>query len=252
MSQGRAAEQALPELRSGYSWRMVALAPLLLAQGLHVRRRIPRLPEPEGERSGCAGQGRPLRLLITGDSAAAGVGVGHQEQALSGQLVQQLAGDFQVSWRLLAQSGFTTAQIIECLRAAPVERFDVAVISIGVNDVTAGVGVRTWLARQQQLLTLLGERFQVEHVLFSSLPPMHLFPALPQPLRWFLGSRARHFNHAIAQYLQGHGQGELICPDLHGLTTASDGFHPGDASYAAWARRLADVIRARLPDTHSR
>jgi hypothetical protein len=32
----------------------------------------------------------------------------------------------------------------------------------------------------------------------SGLPPMHRFPALPQPLRWYIGSRARDFDRALA------------------------------------------------------
>ncbi len=52
-----------------------ALAPLLLWQGRHVRRVTPRLPEAAGPRAGTTGHGPPLRLLVLGDSAAAGVGV---------------------------------------------------------------------------------------------------------------------------------------------------------------------------------
>ncbi|NIP82235.1 MAG: SGNH/GDSL hydrolase family protein, partial [Gemmatimonadetes bacterium] len=51
-----------------------ALAPILVAQGLFVRWRTTRLPEPPGDREGVTGAGPPLRLLVAGDSAAAGVG----------------------------------------------------------------------------------------------------------------------------------------------------------------------------------
>jgi hypothetical protein len=64
------------------------LAPLLIWQGLHVRKHALVLPEPAGPRSGTLGSGAPLRLLILGDSSAAGVGVAHQSEALSGQLTQ--------------------------------------------------------------------------------------------------------------------------------------------------------------------
>ena len=50
------------------------LSPLLVAQALLTRARLPRLPEPDGERHGVVGEGAPLRLLILGDSSAAGVG----------------------------------------------------------------------------------------------------------------------------------------------------------------------------------
>jgi len=54
---------------------MVVLSPLLVCQGIYVRRVTPKLPEADGPRSGEAGSGALLRLLVLGDSAAAGVGV---------------------------------------------------------------------------------------------------------------------------------------------------------------------------------
>ncbi len=63
------------------SWDMglqLALGPLLLAQGLYVRKTISKLPEPQGDRAGICGSGRELHMLILGDSAAAGVGAASQ------------------------------------------------------------------------------------------------------------------------------------------------------------------------------
>ena len=60
-----------------YEIRTALLAPLIVPQGLWVRATIPLLQEPPGERQGTSGDGPPLRLLILGDSAAAGVGTSH-------------------------------------------------------------------------------------------------------------------------------------------------------------------------------
>ena len=46
----------------------VALGPILLKQGSHVRKTTPVLPEPPGDRQGQMGTGRELRLLAMGDS----------------------------------------------------------------------------------------------------------------------------------------------------------------------------------------
>lgn len=87
-------------------WRqrliLVGLAPLLLAQGRFTRRVTPLLPEPVGPRRGKEGRGPALRLLIAGDSAAAGVGVASQASALSGCLVRELAPAFELTWSLVA------------------------------------------------------------------------------------------------------------------------------------------------------
>jgi hypothetical protein len=90
----------------------IVLGPVLLAQGRHVRRTVRLLPEPEGLREGDSGSGPLLRLLIAGDSAAAGVGAPTQDDALSGHLVSSLAGCLRVQWKLFAYTGATTADLI--------------------------------------------------------------------------------------------------------------------------------------------
>ena len=58
---------------------LAVMSPVLWIQGTYVRKVAQRLPEPPGERSGVVGAGPHLRVLITGDSAAAGVGADTQK-----------------------------------------------------------------------------------------------------------------------------------------------------------------------------
>lgn len=223
----------------------LGLGPLLLLQGLYVRRVTPRLPEPDGPRRGEAGQGAPLRLLIAGDSAAAGVGAQDQSEALAGHLVAALAGHFQLSWALEAKTGNTTAQALAHLESLPAQPFDVVVTSLGVNDLTGGVRLRDWLAQQARLVELLRDKFGARHVFLSALPPMHLFPALPQPLRWYLGTRAARFNQHLGEWAPAQSRCRFLAPEfaLDVAHMASDGFHPGPPAYAQWAKHLASEIR---------
>ncbi|HOQ71567.1 MAG: SGNH/GDSL hydrolase family protein [Smithellaceae bacterium] len=230
------------------SLAIISLAPVLIAQALYVRRVTPRLPEPLGERSGEHGSGPPLKLLIAGDSAAAGVGVSRQSEALSGQLVRALGQNFRVSWKLIARTGHRSKDVLAMLEEIPPEKLDVVVTSIGVNDVTHGTGRQTWIARQEKIIRLLLSKFDSPHVILSGIPPMHLFPALPQPLRWYLGSRAKHFNHALEQSVQGCSRCTFVSIDFPLETTymADDGFHPGTRAYSFWAKHLAGIITAKI------
>lgn len=226
----------------------IILGPLLLAQGLYTRRVTPRLPEAAGERQGVAGIGDALRLLIVGDSAAAGVGALTQCDALSGRLVGRLAADFRVSWKLWAQSGLDSQALLDLLQQHAPEPFDVVLLSIGVNDVTSALSLDQWLIRQRQLMALLCEKCAVQQIVVSPLPPMHLFPALPQPLRWYLGFRARRFNAHLAQLAANVDQCTMLSTPLApeaGLM-ASDGFHPGPMIYSQWADDAAQVIHQRF------
>jgi hypothetical protein len=93
----------------GYEMTLFPLGPVFALQGRYVRRVTPRLPEAPGPRAGTHGAGSELRLLLLGDSAAAGVGAPSQDEALCGRLTSELAQSFRVSWALVARSGATTA-----------------------------------------------------------------------------------------------------------------------------------------------
>ncbi|HLA36615.1 MAG TPA: SGNH/GDSL hydrolase family protein [Rhodocyclaceae bacterium] len=227
----------------------VGLGPLLLLQGRYVKRSIPTLPEPPGERQGWVADypATPLRLLMIGDSAAAGVGARHQAEALSGHLVKALAqASIPLSWRLHAQTGATTAHCLKQLRLATPQPYDVVVVSLGVNDLTTGCSVAHWIEQQAQLTHQLQQRFEARLILLSALPPIHLFPALPQPLRWYLGAQARRYNQALARWAaHRYPDCEYVRADfaLNPQLMAHDGFHPGPALYAQWAQALAEKIR---------
>jgi len=222
----------------------IALFPLLVAQALQVRVRALKLPEAAGPRSGTAGDGPELRLLILGDSSAAGVGAVHQDQALSGQLVKRLAQTNRVIWRLEATTGHTTQDALRRLDGLGSDQFDVAVVALGVNDVTRAVPLEIWLRRQRRLIDRLQQSFGVQRICLSGLPPMGDFPLLPHPLRWILGRQAKRFDRHLRDHVAGLN-GVSITPlafDLSVEHMAEDGFHPGPDVYAAWSEMLSQEI----------
>lgn len=228
------------------------LLPLLVAQAVWVRSRAAFLPEPGGPRNGRAGTGPRLRLLIAGDSAGAGVGAETQDQALSGQLAAALGLRHDVHWRLEATTGHTTRDTIAMLQALPKERFDVAVLSLGVNDVTRLTSRTQWLARRRALHALLRDKFGVRRIVASGVPPMGHFPLLPQPLRWVLGRQAARLDAGLAELAAESGDVVHVPLDLpyEPRFVAADGYHPSPAAYVEWARLLAARI-ADQPRTRS-
>lgn len=193
-----------------------------------------------------AGAGVPLRLLILGDSSAAGVGAPDQSAALSGQLVARLAQVRRLHWRLEAATGRTSAQALALLPDLSLERHDVALVVLGVNDVTRAVSAARWDARVRAIAAGLRDRCGVARVIWSGVPPMGQFPLLPQPLRRVLGAHAARLDAVLAR-LAVEGVIEHLPLDLPPLPEmmASDGFHPAPRAYALWAERLAACITQR-------
>lgn len=223
---------------------LLVLGPVFWGQGKYVRKVTPQLPEPEGPREGVTGKGPILRLLIAGDSAAAGVGVNSQEHALCGQLVQQLSQRFTVKWQLTALTGLDSPGLESMLKTMCPQPIDVVVLSIGVNDVTNLMSPDAWIHWQTRLAQGILSRHSPKLLIHSAVPPMHGFTALPQPLRWFMGNWAKEMNQRLEQSLQGEAR-KLFNWPIHSAVSdglASDGFHPGPIGYAAWATGLSEMI----------
>jgi lysophospholipase L1-like esterase len=234
----------------------LALSPLLVAQALATRARMPRLPEAQGERVGEVGRGPLLRLLIAGDSSAAGVGVDDQRDALAGHLTRTLAseGGLRVRWQLLARSGATTEEYLRLLAQAGPLQADLAVVVLGVNDVVGQVPSHHAVRSREHLTDTLRNAHGVAHVVFAPLPPVHRFPGLPQPLRWVAGADARRHDDAMARWAATRGDVSHvpIGLDLHPHTMADDGFHPGEPVYRACGQALARFIIERGLAGHRR
>lgn len=233
----------------------IALAPLLLWQGRQVRHRALRLPEAAGPRQGVEEpemrfnvENEPLKLLVLGDSSAAGVGVAHQHQALAQPLAANLAHRLArpVAWRLLAQTGHTATDALAHLQASPAEPTDWLLVIVGVNDAVAQTPVPRFVQTLDAIDAWGRAHLGLRHTLHSALPPVDQFPLLPWPLRSVLGRDARQLDTATRRRTSpAAGRHHAPLPSLTGAAKqwmADDGFHPGATAYAAWAQHLAAFI----------
>lgn len=237
----------------------IALAPLLYAQARRLKRTAPALPEPGGPRRGVVGRGAlALRLLVAGDSSAAGVGARTQDEALALPLARKLAARLggRVRWQLVAEAGLTSEGVLHKLMQGQVRAADVAVVICGVNDITKEQGLPFALRKRQLIADWLRAHAGVRDILFPALPEMELFPALPQPLAFYAGQAARRNNRAQARWAAP--QSAVTHVPMDGITHPGlfcpDGFHPAPPLYARVAERLAEAIiavAARQPTAHS-
>ena len=229
----------------------LALGPVLLPQARWVRRNALRLPEAAGPRDGVVGDGDPvLRVLVVGDSSAAGVGLADQAQALALPLAHRLHEHLgaAVGWQLIAQSGIDSADARELVSRATLEAADVLVTVLGVNDVTAQRAAPDYVENLAALWAQVRSRSGARWAVCCGLPPMGLLTAVPQPLRWYLGRYSDAMDAAVRRWTDAHALG--FC-DLRWAADpallAPDGFHPGQALYPQWAQRLADILVAGRP-----
>lgn len=251
----------------------VLLAPVYFHQGRRIKRDTVRLPEPDGERSGLvslhpatddsASDQSTLKLMIVGDSAAAGVGSQTQQEALVGKLIpiltQQLSTYSSFSmldWSLQATTGHTSFDILRRLYVLPPPNkpVDVMLLSVGVNDTTSNVAIDKWKQQIEDIIAIAQRKFGVKELMFMSLPPMADMPAIPAPLNNFVGAKASLLDQILQQVCATHDGVNYMATDFARMIQehsngapidiavmfASDGFHPSSLMYGYWAQQVAE------------
>ena len=217
--------------------------PLLLHQGRKLDRALPRLSPAAGPRAGLIeGSGEPLRLLVFGESTAVGVGVETIEQAVVGRFASILnrRSGRAVAWEAAGLPGATVSQghthILPTLEPQP---RDLVLVLFGANDTLARRHARHFIADMHTLIEGLRARVGSAAIMMSAVPPLGTFPALPQPLRAYMGAWSRWLDLALARVaLPGVHYAPVHIPMVPALF-ASDGFHPSPLGYQRWAETLA-------------
>lgn len=217
----------------------IPLAPVLLVQARYLRRAIPRLPDAARPWIGPRGGERPIRLLVLGDSTAAGVGTDTQDDALPGNLARQFAKHFGrgTEWTALGENGATARDLLErFIDEAASASYDVVFLSIGAND-ALGLRPRRAFSRDvRQLVDRLREASPDAVILVSLMPRFDRFASLLNPLRWNLALHAASLDDGARAAVAGL-RGVFTIPKPPPYTPefwASDGFHPGPSGYREW------------------
>lgn len=225
----------------------VPLAPVLFAQGKRVRRTTPKLPDAALPWTGTIEGPNPLRLLVIGDSTAAGVGVDHQADGLVGSLAAELAvrKGRGIHWQAIGANGATARDLLTTfLEPALAEQHEFVFVSIGAND-ALGLRSRGAFARDiRRLLTALRDRNPDATIVMSSLPAFFRFTLLPEPLRWNLYLHSQSLERAaraVVATIPGAWMSAPPPPYTDGFF-ATDLFHPSASGYRDWARFALDEL----------
>ena len=220
------------------------LLPILLVQGNMVKKQAIQLPEAKGARKGFCGSGEDLSIVFLGDSSACGVGVDHLDDALSGSLLNLIKDEYSCDWSILAKSKIITRDLIKIIQNEADIKVDVAVICIGMNDITAGKHAESWMLELSELRSLLTEKFAAKKIIFSGIPPVRHLKQIPQPLHYVLSLKASVFESALQEFCVSQTNCRFVDIDLpvNEYTMAKDGFHPNKVFYSTWAARIKALL----------
>lgn len=223
---------------------MLAFAPILVPQTVHLRRTVPLLPEPPKPWRGGDGDGDgrdPIRLLVLGDSMAVGVGVDDAAKGLAGQLADALTVHTgrPVRWRARGRNGATARDVIrDFLADALAEPSDVVMISLGANDAMQVRSYRAFRRDIKRIVRAVCAAHPRAIVLVSALPAFDRYGVLPEPLRSALYLHAQSLEVGARRALERIPRAHMTppLPPYPKGFFASDDFHPSAEGYQKWAQ----------------
>ena len=237
---------------------VVGIRLLLTRQAAIARRRI---GKPLGEESLDADRvwrrsldGRPIELLLLGDSLPAGLGAQTRKQTLGGRLAKALAARMRrpVRLRTAGDVGSESPDLDEPLASLPDGyRPHVAVIVVGGNDVTHRIPASVSTAHLRAAIQALRERGA--HVVVGTCPDLGALRAVPQPLRRLASSMSRRLADAQREAAERAGAEPVdlrraVGPmflDAPEEMFSLDRFHPSPLGYRRTAEALLPaVVRA--------
>jgi lysophospholipase L1-like esterase len=237
------------QLRAAIASRLfgsLVLLPLVLAQAVATRRRVPNLP-PAGppHRGLVPGVGQMIRLLAVGESTVSGVGLASGEESVAATTARALARmtGRPIAWRAEGLSGATVRDARErLLPGISPEPADLVVVAFGVNDATAYRSPATFADDLAELVMAVRSRVGDAAVVVGGVAPLNCFPALPWPLRDILGWRSLALQAAADQLAERLPRVVVErIPALEPDLFASDGFHPNQRAHTIWGEEIASL-----------
>ncbi|HYP24145.1 MAG TPA: SGNH/GDSL hydrolase family protein [Actinomycetota bacterium] len=232
---------------------VVVLFGLVLAVEVWLALRREYLPTDEPldlDRVFGASDERPLRLVVLGDSTAAGIGVDDPADAYPALLARLLATTTGRPVKLTAL-GVAGARVEDVATsqapAAAAAEPDLVFVGIGANDVTHLTSLGDVRDDMERALRILDEAGAA--VVVAGPPDMRV-PVWHQPLRQLSYLRGIQVAGAIEDVAAERGVGFVELaeetgpffeadPDAHFST---DGFHPGPLGYRRWADAIFPVL----------
>jgi len=234
----------------GLSALGLALYGVLRTEATLARRAIGQTRDtPPPDATGWYGRGRPgpaVRVALLGDSSAAGYGVDRVEETPGAQLASALAvrADRRVHLRSFAVVGAESGHLAVQVDAALPTGLDLAVVLIGVNDITHQVLPATSIRHLSEAVRRL--RDAGAEVVVGTCPDLGTIRPIPPPLKqvarvWSRRLAAAQTISVVEQGGRTVSLGDILGPEFDAapaLLFGPDRFHPSADGY----RALADVL----------
>jgi GAF domain-containing protein len=186
----------------------------------------------------------PDRLLIVGDGASAGVGVTTHDLGLGGYLARSLslitgrATDVDI----VVRTDMTARSCIDAVREVDLSRFDLILVSLGVNEVLRFEEPEAWSRAMSALLDQMAETASAATVtVVLSIPLFVEKSQFPSFLGQLVDRHASQLNEISKRVIRGRDSVTYF-PFTPSNDLESEGAH----TYQRWAAGMAPTLSKEL------
>ncbi|MFC0526282.1 SGNH/GDSL hydrolase family protein [Phytohabitans kaempferiae] len=230
---------------------------VIVGQAKAARRVIPQAEAPPPRGDGVYGPrlpGKPITMVVLGDSSAAGYGVRRPRETPGALLATGVSRRLRRPVRLhrFAVVGAMSVGLGRQVEAALEIRPDLAIILVGGNDVTHRVPTST--AVRHLVNAVRDLRAAGAEVVVGTCPDLGTIRPIKPPLRWLTRHWSRHLAAAQTVAVVEAGGWTVSLGDLLGPRFTAeplrlfswDHFHPSADGYAMAAAALLPTVLAAL------
>lgn len=219
--------------------------PYLYWKGKRLRTQVQRLPQHSNYLHLKTEQGSK-KLLVIGESTAAGVGASGPEKTFAACLFEQ--GQVKFSVLNLGKNGLKAGGLNRLLAHAKPDipaSFDQVIILIGANDCFKFTPPNKFYQELSRFIDIFEGTETTQTILIPTIPPVNHFPAIPYILRLFLGVHRYILTQEIQKLDKKISKLQFI-EWKSGFTAdffASDGIHPSDLGYQIMAQEAFKQLK---------
>ena len=194
---------------------------------------------------------KPFVYVVMGDSSAEGIGASDHGKSFGALIAEEIKKQKRNTvYRNFGKAGATIHDVINSqLKKTLFINPQLVVISVGFNDIKKG---RRMSAFERDFSFLLEKLSHTgARVYVCGIPDTHLARRIPKVIKPYVAVRTRQCNDVIERLSKKHGATYI---DLYTVIKAlrankdiisSDGLHPSDVGYAAWATEV--ISHLELP-----
>lgn len=221
------------------------ILPFLFFEAAQIKRTGIRLPSLSENKK--FGNGKS-KLLLIGESTAAGVGASSIEKTLGGNLSSLFGKDYELV--NLGKNGLTARQAYSFLKKNQGDKplkINGLILFLGANDCFRLTRPGHFKDSLQQLITSASTDYQPDWIYLADIPPVHLFPAFSILMKKFLKIQRSYLQQEMVE-LATNNRKIIFAPiylDLQPDFFSKDKIHPSDKGYQKIAEFAWETLQLK-------